>query len=110
MSSRIVGYTWTGANKTPAYEALRALVFDHKLKFNEKFRELLRLDFMNVHRIVSETGKVSFEAGRGKNGHSDVVSGLVLAVQAAKQSPASMSAPVPYARRSSFGAWSSRLV
>ena len=98
------------ANKTPSYEALRALVFDHKLKFSRKFKDLVEMDFMNVHRIVSETGKVSFEAGRGKNGHSDVTSALVLAIQAAKSSPACMAAPAPYVRVSPFGSWHSRLV
>ena len=110
VSSRLKGYTWTVANKTPAYEAVRAAVFDHKLKFNAKFRSLVEEDFQNVHRIVSETGKVQFDAGRGKNGHSDVTSALVLALQAAKASPLSMTAPQPYMRASSFGSWKSRLV
>lgn len=45
VSSRLKGYTWTAANKTPSYEALRAAVFDHKLKFNAKFRSLVEEDF-----------------------------------------------------------------
>lgn len=85
-------------------------MFDHKLKFNKKFKDLLEMDFMNVHRVVSETGKVSFEAGRGPNGHSDVTSAVVLALQAAKTCPASFSIPQTWARPSSFGGWSPRLV
>ena len=87
MSSRIKGFTWTVANKTPAYEDLRAGIFDHKVKFNRKFKSLLEEDFSNVSRIVSESGKVSFEAGRNRNGHSDVTSSIVLALQAAKKNP-----------------------
>lgn len=49
-----------------------------------------------MHRIVSETGKVQFEAGRSKQGHSDVTSAIVLALQAAKDSPANLTEPVTY--------------
>lgn len=45
ISSKIKGYTWTGTNKTPAYEALRALVFDHKIKFAAHLRKLVVQDF-----------------------------------------------------------------
>lgn len=45
VSSKLKGFTWTGANKTPSYEALRAAVFDHKLKFNSKFRSIIEEDF-----------------------------------------------------------------
>ena len=57
-------------NKTSSYEDLRALVFNRKQ------------DFRNVHRVVSESGKVSYQAGRDENGHSDATSALVLAIQA----------------------------
>lgn len=102
VSARVVGFTWTSASKTPAYEAVRAGVFDHKLKFNAKYRPLIEEDFQNVHRIVSETGKVTFEAGRGRTGHSDVTSAIVLAYQAAKQNPSSLGVPIPYVRASRF--------
>lgn len=48
VSSLIKGYTWTGANKTPAYEDLRAKIFQHKVKFNSKFKPLIIEDFNNV--------------------------------------------------------------
>ena len=82
VSTKIKGFTWTGSNKTPAYEDLRALVFDHKLKFAKHLEELIKQDFRNVHRVVSESGKVSYQAGRDENGHSDATSALVLAIQA----------------------------
>lgn len=45
VSSKIKGFTWTSANKTPAYEALRASIFDHKLKMYKKFKPIIELDF-----------------------------------------------------------------
>ena len=107
ISSRLRGFTWTGTNKTPSYEALRAAIFDHKLKFNSKFRSIIEEDFQNVHRIVSETGKVQFEAGRNKQGHSDVTSAIVLALQAAKDNPVNLVQPQSYMRFSSLGQWHS---
>ena len=107
ISSRLRGFTWTGTNKTPSYEALRAAIFDHKLKFNSKFRSIIEEDFQNVHRIVSETGKVQFEAGRSKQGHSDVTSAIVLALQAAKDNPVNLVEPQSYMRFSSLGQWHS---
>lgn len=107
ISSRLRGFTWTGANKTPSYEALRAAVFDHKLKFNSKFRSIIEEDFQNVHRIVSETGKVQFEAGRSKQGHSDVTSAIVLALQSAKDNPVNLVEPQTYMRFSPLGQWHS---
>lgn len=63
-----------------------------------------------MHRIVSETGKVQFEAGRSKQGHSDVTSAVVLALAAAKDSPANLVEPLSYMRFSPLGQWRSRLV
>ena len=108
ISSRLRGFTQTSSNKTPSYEALRAAIFDHKLKFNSKFRSIIEEDFQNVHRIVSETGKVQFEAGRSKQGHSDVTSAIVLALQAAKDNPVNLVEPQSYMRFSSLGQWHSR--
>lgn len=41
VSAKIRGYTWTGTNKTPAYEALRALVFDSKIRFASHLKKLV---------------------------------------------------------------------
>lgn len=45
VCSLIKGFTWTGANKTPAYERLRASIFDHKLKFSSHLKPLVVQDF-----------------------------------------------------------------
>lgn len=57
---------------------------------------------------MTETGKVMYEAGRDRNGHSDVTSAIVLAVQASRDNPANMSTPVSYALPSAFGGWQRR--
>lgn len=108
VSSKIKGFTWTSANKTPAYEALRASIFDHKFKVDKKWKSVIELDFQNVHRIVNEAGKVSFEAGRNAQGHSDITSAIVLALQAARQNPTNFSGPSSWQYSSAFGSRSSR--
>lgn len=62
-------------------------MFDHKIVFAQHLKQLIVSDFRNVHRIVSESGKVSYQAGRDENGHSDATSALVLALMAAKELP-----------------------
>ena len=103
VTAKVKGFTWTSANKTPAYEAFRARVFDHTLKFASHLRDLVVQDFSNVHRVVSEAGRVSYEAGRDSNGHSDFTSALVLALQAAISSPLQASLPTAAKVQSVFG-------
>lgn len=64
ISTKMKGFIWTGTNKTPAYESLRACIFDHKIKFAEHLRQLVVQDFNNVSRVVTETGQVKYAAGR----------------------------------------------
>lgn len=92
------------------YEDLRSKVFDHKLKFSKKLKDLIVSDFSNVHRIVSEAGKVSYEAGRNADGHSDATSAIVLALRAAHDLEYSTQEPLSYMRFSPLGQWRSRLV
>ena len=79
------------------------------MKFSRKFKQLIEDDFSNVNRIVSETGKVTYEAGHNRNGHSDVTSAIVLAMEGIRQHPASFALPQTYMRQSSFGSYGSRL-
>lgn len=109
VSAKIKPFIWTSANKTPAYEDLRAMVFDHKLKFASHLEQLVKQDIRNVHRIVNEAGKVSYTAGRDGNGHSDATSAMVLAIQAAKQFPNQLATPQAYVRQSAFGGYDPRM-
>lgn len=108
ISSKIRGLQFTGTNKTPMYEAIRAKIFDHKLKIRKDFMQQVKEDFRNVHRIVTESGQVKFQAGRDDNGHSDICSSLALAVEAARQNPATFQAPISHFS-SPFGRPISRL-
>lgn len=93
ICARITGFSWTAQNKPPAYEHVRALVFDRKLVFADHLRPLVVSDFSNIARVVTESGKVTYTAGRNENGHSDGASAIVLALQAAKNRPASFVQP-----------------
>ena len=109
VSAKIRPFVWTSANKTPAYEDMRAMVFDHKLKFASHLEKLVKQDIRNVHRLVNEAGKVSYSAGRDANGHSDATSAMVLAIQAAKQFPNQLATPQAYGRQSAFGGYDPRM-
>lgn len=109
VSARIKGFSWSESNKTPAYEHLRSLVFDHKLKFADHLKSQIIADFKNVSRMVSENGKVKFVASHSSQGHSDITSALVLALQAAKQYPVNATSPMPFGFQSAFGAKQWRL-
>ena len=102
VSAKLKAFTWTASNKTPAYENLRAKCFDHKLKFASHLKDLVVSDFNNVHRVVSEAGRVTYEAGRDANGHSDATSAIVLALQAASGTPNSHALPVSWSLPTRF--------
>lgn len=102
ISSKLVGYTWTASNKTPAYENLRSKIFDHKFKIKANLLPLVKADFQNVQRIITESGNVKFQAGHNENGHSDITSAIVLGLENAKQNPANFVMPMPWAFRSRF--------
>lgn len=48
ISVKIKPYNFTGTNKTPAYEAIRDKVFQRKIRFNRKFKDIIEQDFRNV--------------------------------------------------------------
>ena len=103
VCSQIKGLQFTVANKVPMFENLRSRIFDHTLKINRKFKSMIELDFNNVRRIVNEAGQVKYEAGHNSQGHSDITSAIVLALQAIKDKPVSFSLPSAYQRYSAFG-------
>lgn len=110
VSSLLKGLTFTAANKTPMYEQLRSMIFQHKLFINRRLKPLIVQDFNNVQRMVTESGKVQYIAGHNEHGHSDATSSLVLALEACHQHPIQMSSPVSYMRFSPLGQWSPKFV
>lgn len=109
VSARIKPFVWNETNKSQAYEHLRSLIFDHKITFAPHLEQMVKADFQNVSRIVTETGKVKFVAQHNAQGHSDITSALVLALWAAHDNPASFAMPQTYQMQSPFGSWGSRL-
>ena len=103
VSSKLKGMQFTGTNKTPLYEAVRARIFDHALLFNSEFKDMVVQDFNNVKRIVTEDGKVKFASGRDSNGHSDITSSLTLALEALRMNPMNFKSPQTHVPFSSFG-------
>ena len=61
----------------------------------------IREDLQSLHRIVSNTGQISFRASRRADGHNDRATALALAVRAAESGPVSY-APVSVGRRNPF--------
>ena len=87
VSPRIKPLSFTGANKTPMYEALRDLVFRQKVKFAKHLIERVKQDLQQVSRVVTASGEVRYQASRGTEGHADITSALVLCTEAFKKMP-----------------------
>ena len=103
ISSKLKPFIFTGSSKTPAYELFRSKVMQRgQILFSPEAAKLARADVLNVSRIVTESGQVRYTAESNDEGHGDIVSGIVLALQAWHDFPLQASLPIPYARASSF--------
>ena len=109
VSARIKPFVWNETNKSNAYEYLRSLILDHKITFSPHLEQMVKIDFQNVSRIVTENGKVKFVAQHNSQGHSDITSALVLALWSAHDNPASFAMPQTYMMPTAFGSYGSRL-
>lgn len=103
ISPKLKPFIFTGSSKTPAYELFRSKVMQRgQILFSPEAAKLARADVLNVSRIVTESGQVRYVAESNDEGHGDIVSGIVLALQAWHDFPLQASLPIPYARASSF--------
>ena len=103
ISPKLKPFIFTGSSKTPAYELFRSKVMQRgQILFSPEAAKLARADVLNVSRIVTESGQVRYTAESNDEGHGDIVSGIVLALQAWHDFPLQASLPIPYARASSF--------
>ena len=109
VSSRIKPFNFTSANKTDAYEYLRKQVFDRNIFFKEDFRTQIVSDLSLIQQIISENGKLSYVSRRANGSHGDIVSAIVLALQAIRDNPINASTPQTFQFPSAFGNWHSRL-
>ena len=109
VSTRIKPFNFTSANKTDAYEYLRKQVFDRNIFFKEDFRTQIVSDLSLIQQIISENGKISYVSRRANGSHGDIVSAVVLALQAIRDNPINASTPQTFQFPSAFGNWHSRL-
>lgn len=109
VSTRIKPFNFTSANKTDAYEYLRKQVFDRNIFFKEDFRTQIVSDLSLIQQIISENGKISYVSRRANGSHGDIVSAVVLALQAIRDNPINASTPQTFQFPSAFGNWYSRL-
>ena len=109
VSARIKPFNITSANKTGAYEYLRKQVFDRNIFFKEDFRTQIVSDLSLIQQIISENGKLSYVSRRANGSHGDIVSAIVLALQAIRDNPINSSIPQTFQFNSAFGNWYSRL-
>ena len=109
VSARIKPFNFTSTNKTDAYEYLRKQVFDRNIFFKEDFRTQIVSDLSLIQQIISENGKVSYVSRRANGSHGDIVSAIVLALQAIRDNPINASTPQTFQFNSAFGNWYSRL-
>ena len=103
ISPRLKPFTFTSTSKTPAYELLRSKVMQRgQILFSPEAAKLVRADVLNVSRIVTESGQVRYTADSNAEGHGDIISGIVLALQAWHDFPLQVSLPIPYSRATAF--------
>lgn len=96
ISPSFSGFNWNSSNKSTSYEFLRQQIFDHKLFIKDDFKNLVINDFKNISRQITDSGKVTYTAGRNSQGHSDITSSIVLALQAVKENPSINFEPIPF--------------
>ena len=103
ISPKLKPFVFTGTSKTPAYELFRSKVMQRgQILFSPEAAKLARADVLNVSRIVTESGQVRYTAESNAEGHGDIISGIVLALQAWHDFPIQVSLPIPDARPTSF--------
>lgn len=94
ISPRFKGLQFTGTNKPELYEAIRSAVFTSKFTIAQHLHDRLKDDFAQVSRIVTKNGQVKYAASHTSQGHADMVSSLVLAIEASKEFKQQLKSPV----------------
>lgn len=74
----ITPLVFTGANKTPMHEQVRADLMQDKMTFSPKVKDIVLNDFRLVQRIVTDQGKIKYTAKKDQTGHADSASAIVL--------------------------------
>ena len=62
-----------------------------------------------IQQIISENGKISYVSSRANGSHGDIVSAIILALQAIRENPINSTVPYTFQFPSAFGSFRSRL-
>ena len=108
VSQRIKGFNFTSTSKTPAYEYLRNMIFDRRLFISEEYRDKILNDFSLIQQIITDTGKIMYVSRRSNGSHGDLVSSLVLGLQAVRDNGVNHSLPITHSFKSRFNYFSRR--
>jgi phage FluMu gp28-like protein len=82
--------TFTAGLKEEIFVKLRA-AFERRSLYIPRSTEI-REDLHSLHRVVSNSGQISFRASRTADGHSDHCTALALALRAGESAPVSQGA------------------
>jgi phage FluMu gp28-like protein len=85
FGSKVELCTFTAGLKEEIFVKLRA-GFERRALWIPRSTEI-REDLRSVHRVVSNTGQISFRASRTEDGHSDRCTALALALRAGESAP-----------------------
>ena len=84
------------------YTYFKKLVKNKELFIDRKYFNELVADIDNVSQIVNDNGKVIYNAKSTKDGHSDRLSALLLALQGVKDNIVNLTFPVTFKFNSRF--------
>lgn len=102
FNKRCKPFIFTQNNKHDLYTYFKKLVKNKELFIDRKYFNELVADIDNVSQIVNDNGKVIYNAKSTKDGHSDRLSALLLALQGVKDNVVNLTFPVTFKFNSRF--------
>lgn len=102
FNSRCKPFFFTAKSKPEAFSYFKKVINANELFIKKEFLSDIATDVQNVTQIISDDGRVSYIARHSKDGHSDRLSSLLLALMANHDSPITFQLPVAIPRNSRF--------
>ncbi len=109
QNARFKPFVFTSVSKPRAFEYLRSKILEGKLTFAPDLLQKFKEDFALVQQTTNDAGKTQYVQRRQSNSHADLVSALVIALEAEHSMPLSQALPTPFTRPSRFGSTLRRL-
>lgn len=104
INARIKPLVWTSTNKPQIYERLRQTISNGELYVRDTLLDKVTCDMAQVQRIVSDQGRIVYEAKRtSSTHHSDITSAISLALEAMHEMPKNATVPQTHIYNSAFG-------